>query len=353
MTPDQRFARWVRVALLAFALLFVYFIVADAFMPMTPQARVMREVTRVAPEVGGRVIDVPVANNAAVEAGDVLFRLDPEPYRIAVREAELAVEQAGRDNAHLDASLAAARARLAAARAQAEELAAERQRMEALVSRQGVSRQQVDMAVAEAQTAQASVAAAEAEVHALEVQRGERGVDNLALRRARNGLDLARLNLERTTILAGRAGRVSNLQLSVGDVVAAGVPLLAHVGESYEVIADYREKSLRHTGPDAPAWVTFDALPGRVFAARVVSQDAGVREGQIAADGQLADIPATDRWVRDAQRLRVHLALEEQPNALLASGARATVQLAPNEGVLARLFAHIQIRLMSWLHYVY
>ncbi|MED5294514.1 MAG: biotin/lipoyl-binding protein, partial [Pseudomonadota bacterium] len=75
MTPDQRFKWLVRLALGLFVLMFGYFVVADTYMPMTPEARVMRPVVRIAPEVSGPVARVDVSNNVHVEAGDVLFRL--------------------------------------------------------------------------------------------------------------------------------------------------------------------------------------------------------------------------------------------------------------------------------------
>lgn len=353
MTPEQRFARWVRVAIVMFILLFVYFIIADTFMPLTPQARVMRPVIRIAPEISGQVVDVAVENNEWVEAGDVLFRIDPEPFRIGVRKAELALEQARRDNAELDAAVAAAEAELASARARAGELARERRRMQALIQDGSISRQRYDQVVAEASAAQAAVEAAEARAHSLQVQRGASGAENLRLRQARNALAAARLDLERATVRAERAGWISNMQLAEGDYVTAGSPVLARVGDSLDIIADFREKSLRHVEAGELAWVALDALPGEVFKAHVTSRDAGVRAGQALADGNLAAIPTTDRWVRDAQRLRVHLALDEKPETLPPSGARATVQLAPIDNPLAMLLGRAQIALMSWLHHVY
>lgn len=353
MTPEQRFARWVRRMIVLFVLLFAYFVLADTFLPLTPQARVLRPVTPIAPEVGGRVTEVAVANNARVEAGEVLYRLDPEPFRLAVEKAELALAQARRENAELDAALAAARAEAAAAHSSAEELAGERRRVSALIERGSVSRQRHDDVVARARAAQATLEAARARVEALEVQRGRPGDDNLRLRQARNALAAAHLDLEHTTVRAPRAGRVGNLQLTPGDYLTAGSPALALVDTTLEVVADFREKSLRRARPGDTAWVALDARPGRVFEARLASFDAGVREGQLAADGRLAAIPQTDRWVRDAQRQRLHLTLEERPAGFLPTGARATVQLAPAEAALPRLLARLQIGVMSWLHHVY
>ncbi|VEB04870.1 secretion protein [Klebsiella pneumoniae] len=62
---------------------------------------------------------------------------------------------------------------------------------------------------------------------------------------------------------------------------------------------------------------------------------------------------AVHRWVRDAQRMRIHVALDQPLDKPLPTGARATVQLYNSEGPFARTFAGLQIHLVSWLHYVY
>ncbi|WP_386082684.1 HlyD family secretion protein [Vreelandella sp. F11] len=353
MTPDQTFARWVKIALAAFVLLFIYFLVADSFMPMTPESRVMRPVTRIAPELSGPVSEVLVRDHQHVAKGDVLFQIDPTPFRLAVEQAQLNREQAERENAQLEAELTSAQAELASAEATAAERRGELRRAETLVAQQSVSRQQYEQQVAAERTAQASVAAARAKIVSLEVQLGDAGETNLRLRQAENALSQAQLDLAHTQVRAAQAGSVSNLQLEVGDYVQAGQPAVAVVADAVDIIADFREKSLRHVAPGDAAKIVFDAWPGHVFDAQVLAMDAGVREGQLAADGQLADIPTTDRWVRDAQRMRVHLALTQPIANLLPSGARATVQLQPGDTVLAKPFVWLQAHLISWLHYVY
>ncbi|MFM9268874.1 HlyD family secretion protein [Halomonas elongata] len=353
MSPDQRFARWVRAAVVAFCVLFVYFVLADTYMPMTPEARVLRPVVQVAPEVGGRIQAVAVENNQRVEQGDVLFGIDRDPYELALRKARLAREAASRDNALIEADLAEARANLESARSTAEELTSERKRAESLLARHGISRQEFDQIAADEREARASVKAAQARIRYLTVQLGDRGAGNLQLRQADNAIEQAELDLSRTLVRAERGGVVSNLQLREGDYATRGQPVLALVGEQLDLVADLREKSLRHVREGESARVVFDALPGKVFKARVASRDAGVKAGQLAADGSLADMPTTDRWVRDAQRVRLHLEVDDPPEPLPVSGARATVQLLPETNPLADLLGGLQIRLMSWLHYVY
>ncbi|MCU9949082.1 HlyD family secretion protein [Pseudomonas solani] len=353
MTPDQRFARRVRSAIAAFVLLFVYFLAADLWMPITPQAQLTRPVLRLAPRVSGQVLDIVVSNNAHVQAGQLLFRLDPEPFRLAVNAAELALEQAAQDNAELDASLAAARADKLAADASAQELARETERLGKLVASQHVSRQLFEQTQSQRAAASAKVAAASARIHQLAAERGAAGDDNLRLRQARNALDQARLQLQYSEVRAERAGTLSNLQLSPGAFVAAGSPVAALVADEADVSADFREKALRYVGLGDGASVVFDALPGRIFAARVSAIDAGVKEGQLDANGDLAAPATSDRWVRDAQRQRLHVLLEAPPEAPLPSGAKATVQLYPHESPLAAFFGRVQIRLISLLHYIY
>ncbi|MBZ9537356.1 MULTISPECIES: HlyD family secretion protein [Modicisalibacter] len=353
MTPEQRFARWVQVALTAFVLLFGYFLLADLHMPLTPQARLIRQVVSVAPRVSGQVAAVEVANNRHVEAGEVLFRIDPARYRLAVEKATLALEQARRENAQLDARIAAARANLAAARADAGNLARDVKRYEDLVKRNQVARQRRDTTLARYQAARARVEAARSTLHRLEVERGQSGDDNLRLRQARNALARAKLDREYTRVRADIAGTVSNLQLEAGSYAAAGSAVLALVADTPDLVADFREKSLRYVDVGTPAAVVFDGWPGEVFKGHVTSLDSGVRNGQLRADGQLADPTESDRWVRNAQRMRLHVALDEAPPGVSPTGALATVQLYPSDNSLLDALGRLQIDLISLLHYIY
>ncbi len=112
MTPEQKFARWVRVSIASFLLMFVYFIVADIWIPLTPDSTVMRVVTPVSARVSGYVAAVHVHNNSRVKKGDLLFELDATPFRNKVEAAQIALEQARLSNDQLDAQIAAAQASL-------------------------------------------------------------------------------------------------------------------------------------------------------------------------------------------------------------------------------------------------
>src|SRR5690606_13738829 len=118
--------------------------------------------------------------------------------------------------------------------------------------------------------------------------------------------------------------------------------------------ADFREKSLSDIPQNANALVVFDALPGQVFNASLSSRDLGISQGQNSANGQLATPDSSDRWVRDAQRIRVYVQLHDKTLPIsLASGSRATVMLENNHQGWMHLLARAQMIIVSYLHYVY
>ena len=353
MSPDTRFRVWMLSSLLLAGASFVYYLFADIHMPVSPEARLTYHVTQIAPDVSGRVVEVLVRNNMRVNLGDVLFRIDPDSYRTAVHEAELQVEQAMQENSQLDAAVTAAAADVSRARAQLDDAERELGRFRDLVGDRYVSISDFDQAKARRDIAAAQLQATRATLNSVRVQRGEAGGHNLRLRRARNALANAQLDLRRTQVVAIESGIVSNMRLEAGSYAQAGAPKLALIKTEPKLYADFREKALLYVSRGTRAEVAFDALPGKLFEAEVASLDAGVANGQINPDGRLAEPEQSDRWVRDAERVRVNLRLLDPPPRLLMTGARATVQLHPRRRGLRYWLGHLQIRLISLFHYVY
>ncbi|MBJ9326803.1 HlyD family secretion protein [Citrobacter amalonaticus] len=354
MTPEQKFARWVRVSIAAFLAIFAWFIVADIWIPLTPDSTVMRSVTPVSSRVSGYVSHVYVQNNSTVKKGDLLYELDPTPFINKVEAAQIAFAQARLSNQQLDAQIASARANLRTAEYTARNDKLTFDRYQRLSAMQNVSQADLDRVRTTWQTSEQSVTALHANIQNLLIQRGEReDSHNVTLQKYRNALEEAQLNLAWTKVRAETDGTVSNLQLNAGLYATAATPLLALVSNQTDIVADFREKSLRHTRVNTDAAVVFDAMPGKVFRARVTSSDAGILAGQEEVNGQLSQPEQSTRWVRDAQRMRIHVTLSEPLDKPLPTGARATVQLYNSEGPFARTFAGAQIRLVSWLHYVY
>ncbi|WP_107851042.1 HlyD family secretion protein [Oceanimonas marisflavi] len=349
MSAEQSFNRWVRIALTLFGVLLVYFVLIDNYAPMTPQAQVHRPVLPVAPRVAGQVARVAVSNNQPVAAGDLLFELDDTDYRLALARADLQQQLAAAEMERQQAAMAAIEAEIEQVRLKAQELAREAARLERLHRLGHMSVQQAEQARNQARQAQSALLAVEARQ-----QEAEQALaaSALAHEQASNAYEQARLALQRTRVKAEMAGRIGNLQLQEGVQAQAGQPLLALISNELTVIADLREKSLRHVTTGTEVGVVFDAVPGRIFDGHVSSIDSGVRHGQQTADGLLVQPENSDRWVRDAQRLRVHISLDE-PVPALATGARATVQVFPEAGSWLHGLGWAQLWLVSQFRYLY
>src|SRR6476661_2114913 len=261
-----------RAALIVVAvtiLLFALSIVMERLTPSSSQAVVQAYVVRMAPEVAGRVISVDVADNARVDAGQVLFRIDPRPFEIAVAEAQAQVEQIGQT---LGASTAA-----------------------------------VDSARAVLTASQADLAKAREEL-------GPKGADNPQLKAALATLERARLNLLYTTVKAPAAGVVSNLQLATGQFIAAGQAALTFIDTgTVWVSAMFKENSLEYMSVSDQAELVFDSLPGSVFKAHVESIGWGVSQNSVDPTTGLPTIKNDSGWVRDPQRFPVRLIVDETP----------------------------------------
>ncbi len=355
MTADKQFNRWMRRAFILFVLVFTYILMADVTIPMTPHSMVQRPVITVAPRVAGEVTQVYVRNNQQVSAGDVLFEIDPSDYRLAVEKAELALSSARQTNDTLQAQLAQAKASVLEASVSLTESQREYKRMQTLLDQHLVSQQVVDQHSTDVSAAEARLLAAKQSERAIAVQLGDEGERNLLVRQAKNALEQAKLALSRTQVVAPEDGVVSNLQLVPGIQAQANQSLMSLVVVGKErIAADFREKSLTHIPQHAQALVVFDALPGRVFNASLSSRDLGIAQGQNSANGQLAEPDSSDRWVRDAQRIRVYVQLENEAlPASLATGSRATVMLENNADGWMHSLANLQMAIVSYLHYVY
>ena len=349
MTPEQSFSRWVKVALIIFFVLFGYFVIADNYLPMTTESRIQRYVIPVSSRVPGQVNQVNVLNNQEVAPGQVLFTLDDSDFTLAVKRAELALAQAQSEQIKSQSGLAELKAELHQSELQATEQGREAARIASLFKLGHMSKQQLEQANTKVSLAREASAVSRARLQEVEQAQNVAGI---MVQQAQVALSQAKVDLDRTQVRAETAGRIGNLQLRQGQHANAGQPLLALISDQGWVSADLREKSLRHVKDGTAVDVVFDALPGQVFKGQVTSIDSGVREGQESADGLLAQTVSSDRWVRDAQRLRVNIALNEAwPE--LATGAKATVQLYPVDNPILHALAAMQIRVVSVLRYLY
>ena len=145
-----------------------------------------------------------------------------------------------------------------------------------------------------------------------------------ALREARAHVAMARLALSRTTVVAPIAGYVAKRSVSVGDVVAAGQPLLAIVSPDVWVTANFKETQIGRLKIGQPAWVTIDAYPGLTLTGRVDS----LQHASGQAFSLLPPENATGNFVKVVQRVPVKIRLDSAPkDRVLGPGLSARVSV--------------------------
>jgi multidrug resistance efflux pump len=253
--------------------------------PWTRDGRVRADVVQVAADVSGLVSEVMVHDNQAVKKGDVLFRIDPARFQIALRDAQASV----------DSKLAASQ--------EAERETARYNRLNTL-------------SVSEEQQQQRGASATEA--HA-------------AYQQALASRDTAALNLSRSEVRAPVNGFVTNFDMRPGDYVDAGRPLFALIdSDSFYVDGYFEETKLPRIKIGDPARVYLIGERA-VIEGHVESIAGGIadRERQGSAD-LLANVNPTFSWVRLAQRVPVRIALDHVPPGVhLVTGRTATVVVLP------------------------
>ena len=356
--PANPMRKIILIALALLIVLFAYHVLSDRFTPYTSQARVETFLTQVAPEVAGDVLEVGVADNGRVRKGQLLFRIDPEPYALAVRaaEANLSVAMQGADVSVAD--IAAARAQIIKQRA---DLSATRQLggiVGDLVGKRALAETQGIRARADMAKSAADLTRAQADLRKAEASLGAPGLRNPKVRQALAALDQARLDLRNTEVRAPTDGTVTNLRLAAGQYVAPGQPLLSFLERGPRWIsADMRENQLGNVKPGQDVTVALDIKPGKLFKGRVHSIGWGVSQGDEAPTGQLSSMPQDQGWLRDPQRFPVRIMVlpDEAKEAGIddgRSGAQANVIIFTDDGSILNPIGRLWIKTVALLSYL-
>jgi multidrug resistance efflux pump len=348
--PLRRVA--LTVLLLA-CLLFVVAVFMERRTPSSSQATVSAYVVGIAPEVTGRVIEVGVTDNSGVKPGQMLFRIDPQQYQLAVNEAEAKLARVGQSIGASTASVDAVQARLVEAKAARDNVQEQANRAMELVKRGVYPKAKYDEAKAAVDQANASVVAAEADLKRAQEELGPAGADNPQLKESLAALERAQLDLLRTTVLAPAEGVVTNLQLSVGGVVGAGQSAMTFIDVgTVWITAAFKENSLENVAPGNHADVLFDLLPGQVYGATVESIGMGVAQGSVDPKTGLPKISTESGWVRTPQSFPVRLILDEGRPKGVRYGSQANVVIYTGDNPVTNAIGRIWMRVLSVLTYV-
>jgi multidrug resistance efflux pump len=350
--PVRRLVK--RVALLCTAL-FIWYVAADRFTPYTDQARVDGYVVPIVPEISGPVIEVAVEINQLVDAGDLLLRIDPRDYQLAVEAAEADLERAGQDIGTGTAEIAAAQARLADAKAQ---LANERVQAGRRITLEGLgvaSETEADRARAKLSRAEAQLKTAEADLQKAIENLGAAGSQNTGVRAAMAVLEKARDDLAASAIYAPSTGGITNVDIGVGQYATAGQPIMTFISAADAwVVANLRENSLGNIDAGDEAEIVLDVAPGRVFKGRVASIGYGVETGAQHQLGALPTVNDQSGWLRDPQRFPVIIRFaDDGSRGLRRAGGQADVVIYAGTNYLLNPLAWLWIRFVGILSYVY
>lgn len=328
--------RWLRPLLLfgvplLLAAAGLYLYLTSGRYVSTDNAYVQQDVVSVSPDVSGRLVAVAVRENQRVRKGDVLFTIDPEPYRIALAQADADLANARVQVATLATDTGTAQADIADARAQITLAQATYQRQAELMKEGFTTRASFDAATQAVAAGRAKLATAVASQARARQQIGSGGASGqpaqiqLALaKRAKAALDL-----QRTVVRAPADGIVSQTsRLQVGTITPSGVPALSLVvSKRAWVEANFKETDLDHMAVGQSAELDFDAYPGVTVRGRVESIGAGT-------GSQFSVLPAQNangNWVKVTQRVPVRIAIESNPPRAMIAGLSTDVTVDTGE----------------------
>jgi len=280
--------------------------------------------------VSGQVVEIAVEDNQSVRKGQVLFRINPEPFQIAINRADAQLSVARLRIDGLKASYRQQQAELQSAKESVDFDQKEFARKKALVATEFVSRAIYERAETDLKIARQRVASIEQQIaNTVVALNGNPNIDvdnHPSVREAKAQLDEAQLYLSYATVYAPDNGIVAKVDdLQVGNFVNNGAPAFALLSaRQIWVEANFRETQVTHMRPGQEASITLDTYPGQVFKAHVISMSPG-------AGSDFALLPpenATGNWVKVVQRVPVRLELDDiDPHHPLYSGISATVKV--------------------------
>lgn len=302
-----------------------YYFYESHYYPSTTDAYVNAHIAYIAPQISGTVATINVVDHQKVNAGDLLFSIDPAPFQASYDQAAAHYAAATTQLAADHAALAVAIANLAQTKAALDYNQKQTRRIVDLVKSGYASTAEGDQAIANLKTAQANFAADQASL--------AETTDNISTQTnevavAKAALQNARLQLGYTKITAPTTGIVSNFSLRPGMVVTPGTSLFAIVDslQNVWVDANYKETQLTRIRPGQSASVQLDMYPNVEFTGRVDSISA-------ANGNTFSLLPAenaTGNWVKVTQRFIVKIVIpasELKTAYPLRVGASAEVEV--------------------------
>lgn len=314
--------------------------------PWTRNGQIQANVIQIAPRVSGPIVHLPIKGNQFVQAGDLLFKIDPQTYEVSLAQAKAALDATGYSIESLAKQVESSKASVEAAQAvinqvkssmkgiesQLKNNKANYERQKLLLPKGSssqkevdrartnyeVSEQQLQGAIAALAQATATVRQSQAALAKAKANLGQVGEDNAQLRGAIASYQQAEMNLAFTEVRAPVDGYVTNLNLRYGSNVVANQPTLALVDvNSYWIDGFFKENSVGNIKPGDKAVVTLMSYSKKPLEGYVESIGWGISQQDGSTGYQLLpNVNPTFEWIRLAQRVPVRVHLNEVPDEI-------------------------------------
>ena len=325
--PIRHFVLMLSAPVLMTAGTLAYFL-ANAHYVSTDNAYVQQDKVSVSTEVGGRIVEVSVRENQHVETGDILFRIDPRTYQLAVDQAKAAIATAQARVDELETVYATSNVDIESALEDIDYYEREYRRQQELLKTRvstEAALQAAEHALSNARSDLATARATAARTKAALSTGGSDSDVNPAVQAARVQLEQARLNLSRTVVRAPVSGIVSQSdRLQVGQLMVQGLAAVSIVRDDASWMeANFKETDRRNMRVGQPAIIEVDTYPDLALKGRVESIGAGT-------GSEFSILPAQNanaNWVTVTQRVPVRIAIDDKPARPLIAGLSVYVRI--------------------------